>query len=85
MILKIVKKVVIINEIFRQGFDDLKNDVKELKKVFDKVNSIALSIEKITIEIKYIKIKKIAVAAVFFYFVSILVKKHQFLSFSFHI
>lgn len=30
-------------EISRQEFDDLKNDVNDLKKVFDKINNIALN------------------------------------------
>lgn len=42
-------------EISRQEFDDLKNDVKDLKKVFDKINSIALSTEKLAIEMKYMR------------------------------
>lgn len=43
------------NEISRQEFDDLKNDVKDLKKVFDKINSIAISTEKLAIEMKYMR------------------------------
>ena len=43
------------NVISRQEFDDLKNDVKDLKKVFDKINSIALSTEKLAIEMKYMR------------------------------
>lgn len=31
--------------ISRQEFDDLKNDVKDLKKVFDKINIIAILIK----------------------------------------
>lgn len=42
-------------EITRQEFDDLKNDVKDLKKVFDKINSIAISTEKLAIEMKYMR------------------------------
>lgn len=42
-------------EISRQEFDDLKNDVKGLKKVFDKINSIAISTEKLAIEMKYMR------------------------------
>lgn len=42
-------------EISRQEFDDLKNDVKDLKKVFDKINSIAMSTEKLAIEMKYMR------------------------------
>lgn len=43
------------NEISRQEFDDLKNDVKDLKKVFDRINSIATSTEKLAIEMKYMR------------------------------
>lgn len=42
-------------EISRQEFDDLKNDVRALKKVFDKINSIAMSTEKLAIEMKYMR------------------------------
>ena len=42
-------------EISRQEFDDLKNDVKELKRVFEKINSIAMSTEKLAIEMKYMR------------------------------
>lgn len=41
--------------ISRQEFDDLKNDVKDLKKVFDKINNIAVSTEKLAIEMKYMR------------------------------
>lgn len=41
--------------ISRQEFDDLKNDVKDLKKVFDKINSIAISTEKLAVEMKYMR------------------------------
>ena len=44
-----------MNEITRQEFDDLKNDVRDLKKVFDKINSIAVSTEKLAIEMKYMR------------------------------
>lgn len=43
------------NVISRQEFEDLKNDVKDLKKVFDRINSIALSTEKLAIEMKYMR------------------------------
>ena len=55
MILKIMKEVVIMNEVSRQEFNDLKNDVNSLKKVFDRINSIALSTEKLAIEMKYMR------------------------------
>lgn len=42
-------------QISRQEFDDLKNDVKDLKKVFDKINNIAMSTEKLAIEMKYMR------------------------------
>lgn len=42
-------------EISRQEFDDLKSDVKDLKQVFDKINSIAMSTEKLAIEMKYMR------------------------------
>jgi len=42
-------------EISRQEFDDLKNDVRELKKVFEKINIIATSTEKLAIEMKYMR------------------------------
>lgn len=41
--------------ITRQEFDDLKNDVKDLKKVFDRINSIAISTEKLAVEMKYMR------------------------------
>lgn len=43
------------NEISRQEFDDLKNDVKDLKKVFDRISNIAISTEKLAIEMKYMR------------------------------
>lgn len=42
-------------EISRQEFDDLKDDVRDLKKVFDRINSIATSTEKLAIEMKYMR------------------------------
>ena len=42
-------------EISRQEFDDLKNDVRDLKKVFDRINSIAISTEKLAVEMKYMR------------------------------
>lgn len=42
-------------EISRQEFDDLKNDVRDLKKVFDQINSISLSTKKLAIEMKYMR------------------------------
>lgn len=43
------------DKISRQEFDDLKNDVKDLKKVFDKINNIAMSTEKLAVEMKYMR------------------------------
>ena len=43
------------NVISRQEFEDLKNDVKDLKKVFDRINNIALSTEKLATEMKYMR------------------------------
>ena len=40
-------------EVSRQEFEDLKNDVRDLKKVFDKINTIVISTEKLAIEMKY--------------------------------
>ena len=42
-------------EISRQEFDALKDDVRDLKKVFDKINTIAMSTEKLAVEMKYIE------------------------------
>lgn len=42
-------------EISRQEFDALKDDVRDLKKVFDKINTIAMSTEKLAIEMKYMR------------------------------
>lgn len=46
-------------EITRQEFDDLKNDVKDLKQVFDKISNIAISTEKLAVEMKYMREKQI--------------------------
>lgn len=45
-------------EISRQEFDDLKNNIKELKKVFEKINSIAMSTKKLAIKMKYMRKKQ---------------------------
>lgn len=42
-------------EISRQEFDDLKDDVRDLKKVFDRINNIVTSTEKLAIEMKYMR------------------------------
>lgn len=42
-------------EISRQEFDDLKSDVKDLKQVFDKISTIAISTEKLAVEMKYMR------------------------------
>ena len=41
--------------ITRQEFDDLKKDVKDLHKVFDKISDIAMSTERLAIEMKYMR------------------------------
>lgn len=41
--------------ISRQEFDDLKNDVKDLKKVFDRISNIAINTEKLAVEMKYMR------------------------------
>lgn len=43
------------NEVSRQEFDDLKEKVNKLEKIFDKISDIAISTEKLAIEIKYIR------------------------------
>ena len=42
-------------EVTRQEFEDLKGDVKDLHKVFDKITDIAMATEKLAIEIKYMR------------------------------
>ena len=42
-------------EISRQEFEDLKEKVKGLEKVFEKISDIALSTEKLAIEVKYMR------------------------------
>lgn len=42
-------------EITRQEFEDLKSDVKDLHQVFDKITTIAMSTEKLAIEMKYMR------------------------------
>ena len=41
------------SEITRQEFKNLKCDVKDLHKISDKIAEIAMSIEKLDIEMKY--------------------------------
>lgn len=43
------------NEISRQEFDDLKRDVKDLQKVFDKITDIAMSTKELAVEMKYMR------------------------------
>lgn len=43
------------NDISRQEFDDLKSDVKDLHKVFDQITAMTVSIEKLAIEMKYMR------------------------------
>lgn len=42
-------------DITRQEFEDLKDNVKDLHKVFDKISDIAVSTEKLAIEMKYMR------------------------------
>ena len=42
-------------EISRQEFDDLKSDVKDLHKVFDKITEIALAVERLATEMKFMR------------------------------
>ena len=43
------------SEVTRQEFEDLKGDVKDLHKVFDKITDIAMATEKLAIEMKYMR------------------------------
>ena len=43
------------SEISRQEFEDLKDNVKDLHKVFDKIGDIVVSIEKLAVEMKYMR------------------------------
>ena len=43
------------SEVTRQEFEDLKCDVKDLHKIFDKITEIAVSTEKLAIEMKYMR------------------------------
>lgn len=42
-------------EISRQEFDDLKSDVKDLHKVFDQITAMTISVEKLAVEMKYMR------------------------------
>lgn len=42
-------------EITRQEFDDLKSDVKDLHKVFDQITAMTVSVEKLAVEMKYMR------------------------------
>ena len=42
-------------EVTRQEFEDLKSDVKDLHKIFDKITDIAVSTEKLAVEMKYMR------------------------------
>lgn len=44
-----------MKEITRQEFEDLKSDVKDLHQVFDKITNIAMSTERLAIEMKYMR------------------------------
>ena len=43
------------SEVSRQEFEDLKSDVKDLHKIFDKITEIAVSTEKLAVEMKYMR------------------------------
>lgn len=43
------------SEVTRQEFEDLKGNVKDLHKVFDKISDIAMATEKLAIEMKYMR------------------------------
>ena len=43
------------SEVTRQEFEDLKDNVKDLHKVFDKIGDIVVSIEKLAVEMKYMR------------------------------
>lgn len=43
------------DEISRGEFNDLKDKVNKLEGVFDKINTIVVSIEKLAIEMKYMR------------------------------
>lgn len=42
-------------QVSRKEFEDLKESVKELHKVFDTVNKITIVTEKLALEIKYLR------------------------------
>lgn len=43
------------SEITRQEFEDLKGNVKDLHKIFDNITDIAISTEKLAVEMKYMR------------------------------
>ena len=43
------------NEISRQEFEDLKSDVKDLHKVFDQITAMTVAVEKLAVEMKYMR------------------------------
>ena len=42
-------------EVTRQEFEDLKGNVKDLHKIFDNITDIAISTEKLAVEMKYMR------------------------------
>lgn len=43
------------SEVTRQEFEDLKGNVKDLHKIFDNITDIAISTEKLAVEMKYMR------------------------------
>ena len=43
------------NEISRQEFEDLKSDVKDLHKVFYQITAMTVAVEKLAVEMKYMR------------------------------
>jgi len=44
-----------MKEITRQEFEDLKSDVKDLHKVFDQITAMTVAVEKLAVEMKYMR------------------------------
>lgn len=43
------------SEVTRQEFETLKDNVKDLHKIFDNITDIAISTEKLAVEMKYMR------------------------------
>lgn len=54
------------SEVTRQEFEDLRGNVKDLHKIFNKINDIIMFINKFTTKIKYIKKNKLCLSQFFF-------------------